>query len=443
MDQILFTCMGTSDPVRGEHDGPMLHILRHYRPSAVYLFLTAEIGEYADLDGRLEKTRDWMREHWDGYDPAFHCIRSGLRQAHDLDVLDEPLHEAVDKLLRENPDAEILFNLSSGTPQMQMILSQMAMDIRFRGRGIQIGNFEKSSGKAQRANDKQYDVTLELECNEDELPGAENRCSEPKMFAIHREYMRRQIGALLDARNFEAVEGLKEFLPEELRDLALHLAARNRLQQEEARRYERGLARLPFPLYPFRSGSRGKYSEVCEYYLLMKNLVKAGNCTEFLLHLEPLVLTLQTEILDALLQQEGSKLSDFVRSGDNGYPVFWPFLLKSKHPDLYAHYLRNVKGEKECDINTYLCNVLLSFYPTLPGKAQALFANYEALKELRNHLAHTLCTVTACEIKDACGVEPEQILPEIEQTLMALYPACDPAIFKVYDKSIQYLKDKL
>ena len=186
MKQILFSCAGTSDPVRGEHDGPMLHILRHYRPTAVYLFLTAEIEQYADADGRFEMTRAWICKHWDGYSPDFHYIRSGIRQAHDLDALDQPLHAAVDALIRENPDAEILFNLSSGTPQMQIILSQLAMDMRYRGRGVQVSNFEDSSGKAQRSNDKEYDVELELECDEDELPGAENRCSEPKMFAIHR-----------------------------------------------------------------------------------------------------------------------------------------------------------------------------------------------------------------------------------------------------------------
>ena len=47
MKQILFSCIGTSDPLRGEHDGPMLHILRQYRPESVWLFLTSEIQSLA------------------------------------------------------------------------------------------------------------------------------------------------------------------------------------------------------------------------------------------------------------------------------------------------------------------------------------------------------------------------------------------------------------
>ena len=63
MKQILFSCVGTSDPVRGEHDGPMLHILRHYRPESVYIFVTPEIRQLDSGDKRIKKTREWMREH--------------------------------------------------------------------------------------------------------------------------------------------------------------------------------------------------------------------------------------------------------------------------------------------------------------------------------------------------------------------------------------------
>lgn len=31
-ERVLFTCVGTSDPVREMRDGSMLHIMRHYRP---------------------------------------------------------------------------------------------------------------------------------------------------------------------------------------------------------------------------------------------------------------------------------------------------------------------------------------------------------------------------------------------------------------------------
>ena len=446
MKQILFSCIGTSDPVRGEHDGPMLHILRHYRPENVWLFLTPEIRQLAEEDGRLEKTRLWISGHWGDYRPAFHYVEGSVRNAHDLDALDKPLYDAMTRISRENPDAEILVNVTSGTPQMQMILSQLAMDMRFRARGIQVSNFEKSSGRSQRTNDRDYDIELELECNEDEQPEAENRCVEPEMYAIRREFTRRQITALLDARNFEAVAQLKASLPENLGKLAEHLAARNRLQAGEAKRLAGEVGELPFKLYAYKNGSRTAYTEVSEYYLLMKNLVKSGNCTEFLLHLEPLTLTLQLALLDRLLQPSGVGTWQFI-AFERGRQFFDPVELQNAQPALYAHYSRQMTARgwdvKKIEVSTYLCGDLMSFFPGVPEKAKRLFDHYDMLKDLRNQLAHELRAFTQADIKAACGVDAAKLLEEIEATIIACYPACDPVIFSVYDKCIEHIKRNL
>ena len=442
MRQVLFSCAGTTDPVRGEHDGPMLHILRHYRPESVYLFLTPEIAALAKKDSRFEKTIAWIGEHWDGYHPALHLIPCEVRDAHNIDALEQPMLEAMTQISRGNPETEILINLTSGTPQMQMILSQLAMDIRYRAKGVQVSNFEKKSGSAKRTNEKEYDVELELTFNEDELPEAENRCIEPRMLAVRREYLRRQITTLLDERDFDAVEALKDDLPEELRLLVMHLAARNRLQSGDAQRLAGQLQGLPFKLYVYKCGSRTKYSEVSEYYLMTKNLVKAGNCTEFLLHLEPLVLTLQLAVLDRLLSGSGCTTDDFVVP-ERGHQIFDPDLLQNKMPALYQHYSQCVREIRSCDISTYLCGELLAFFPNVPQKVGELFLHYEQLKDLRNRLAHSLCTVTAAEIRAACGVEPERLLDAIEKTIIDAFPVCDPAVFSVYEKSIAYIKAKL
>lgn len=54
MQKIFFSCFGTTDPVRGMRDGGMLHILRFYRPEAVYLFLSREIAE---LDRQISELK--------------------------------------------------------------------------------------------------------------------------------------------------------------------------------------------------------------------------------------------------------------------------------------------------------------------------------------------------------------------------------------------------
>ena len=41
--RILFTFAGNTDPTRGGHDGPIIHICRHYSPDKIYLILTKEM----------------------------------------------------------------------------------------------------------------------------------------------------------------------------------------------------------------------------------------------------------------------------------------------------------------------------------------------------------------------------------------------------------------
>lgn len=82
-----------------------------------------------------------------------------------------------EQVVRENPQAQILINLSSGTPQMKMILAQLALNNRYNDRdivGVQVRNPDKRSGDSDRTNKKNYSVEEELELNEDEEPdGAE------------------------------------------------------------------------------------------------------------------------------------------------------------------------------------------------------------------------------------------------------------------------------
>ena len=74
MKRILISCPGTSDPVRGEHDGPMLHILRRYRPELALQILSPEMRGYEQRDGRFEKTRAWIAAHWEGDCPEFRYL---------------------------------------------------------------------------------------------------------------------------------------------------------------------------------------------------------------------------------------------------------------------------------------------------------------------------------------------------------------------------------
>ena len=127
MQSVLYSCIGTTDPVRGMRDGGLMHILRFYRPEAVYLFLSQEMIRRDREDDRIAKTFAFLREKWDGYNPRLVRFETGIQDPSDMDALTAPMDALMQRVLEENPGTEILLNLSSGTPQMQILLAQMAL----------------------------------------------------------------------------------------------------------------------------------------------------------------------------------------------------------------------------------------------------------------------------------------------------------------------------
>lgn len=102
-ERVLFTCVGTSDPVREMRDGSMLHIMRHYRPEKVYIFLSKEMEDFEKADRRLEKTFCFVNEKWaDGTAEAVYEY-SGLFNVADMDAVADPLFAFFEKMIRENP----------------------------------------------------------------------------------------------------------------------------------------------------------------------------------------------------------------------------------------------------------------------------------------------------------------------------------------------------
>ena len=182
-EQILFSCVGTTDPARGQHDGGLMHIARHYRPTAICMFVSKEMEKNIPY---YEKMREIMRDKW-GYEPEISMIRSGIQDPSDLDGLYEPMGKAFEEFAAAYPGAEILINLSSGTPQMEIILSQFALSARYPVKGIQVKSPERKAATTDRVNSPRYNLEQELEHNLDEEPGAENRCVIPQLFAIRRE----------------------------------------------------------------------------------------------------------------------------------------------------------------------------------------------------------------------------------------------------------------
>ncbi len=455
-DAVLFTAVGTTDPVRGYHDGSMLHVMRHYRPKKVYVFLTEEMEHYEATDQRFSKAFQYAKEHWENYDVehVFEC--SHIVEAQDLDVVAKPLYDCFDRIMQENPESDILINISSGTPQMKTILSMIAMNGSIRAiKGIQVANPDGAAGTTDRANKKDYDVTLELEFNEDENPSSPNRCTEPKLSSIERDRTRAQVRKLIEQRDYRALESFGAQLPSSIQPLVKHLALRNDLQTDEAEKLSKNIMQtLGLNLYPHKGNYKDlrgqQYKELSEYYLLLRNLEKTHRYSEFVLRINPFLTVMLQYILQDCLPGNAKRVIQTY--GDKTK------LLGSVLHDVMPEVAEKI--ERECrftlddrDFNMRAGVPLLSAVGTgkVPDFVLDVFIACERLNNAeRNSLAHQLHAVTEEKIKDACmdskgkHYTPHDLSHAFGKMLSAAYPEyCDEKLFTIYDTCNAYMLEHL
>lgn len=460
MADILFSCVGTTDPVRGYHDGGVMHIMRHYRPEKVYLFLSKEMGSLEDRDGRFQKMFDFIGEKWD-YHPDYRVERSNIDNVADLDEVNEPLRQFFREVSNENPQHRVLINLSSGTPQMKIVLALLALTTQ-HGKpvvGVQVSNPEKRAGTTERTNATNYSIDEELECNEEEERNEDGsfrepkRSSEPKMLALQREQRREQLRKLVERRDYQALEAMHNDLPADPAQLARHLAARIDLKLEEASKHAKGLE-LGFALYPALRATDQKYKELSEYYLLLRNLQLTQRYSEFVVRLNPFLTNL---ILRLVEQHLPCPLGRILEYRTDGRICLDPGAMVREIPDIKSELENRLYKPLEPGFSLYVGIALLR---VLNDRCNPHFLTEEQLNLLegckalnsgkRNPVAHQLHSVTEQEIRDACvdthlkKYSSGEIVDMLGHMLKEAYPdVCDPRLFRIYDDCGKYILERL
>ncbi len=449
MATVLYSCFGTTDPIRGMRDGGLMHILRHYRPDVVYLFLSAEITRFDRKDDRIRKMFDYLRENWDGYAPQLVRIDSGIENPSDMDLLMDPMNDLMQQIVREHPDAKVLMNLSSGTPQMQMLLALLAMDTRFRTEGIQVRNPEKASGTADRNNTKNYSVEDTLETNLDELPEEENRCCVPKMLAVRREAARNQLIGLVSRRNYGAIAQMGGVLPKPIPQLARHLDYRSRFLLKEAEDAAEGLPGKKQLGVSLQSG-RGEYPysvyEMIEYFGMLSHLVHLKRYTDYMLRLNPFLIRLQIRLLEECLQAHSIGIGQILGTGREREVL--ADSIAQNHPGLLTFVERELNGSlKQAPASIRVLNLMLEYYGLNTADMDLLKNCERGNQKLRNLAAHDLFTVTNDHIVTYCGMTAEDMIRQLEKLMLSTLTAYDEKEIKnrinIYERCDRIIRDCL
>lgn len=416
MASVLYSSFGTTDPVRGLRDGGFLHILRFYRPEAVYLFLTKEIVERDRQDHRIDKTFSFIRENWGGYDPQLIRMDTEIGNPSDMDFLTDPMNELLQRVLTEHPKTEILINLSSGTPQMKLIMAQMAQDTRLPTRGIQVMSPENAAGKEARTHISNYSVDDNLNNNLDELPGEESRCREPRLTAVHREAVRNQLLALVSQRNYSAIAQMGADLPAPIPQLARHLDYRSRFLLSDAKKAAVGLT--DYKLMPNRGVYTKPVYEMIEYFAMLKHLVYLKRYTDFMLRLNPFVVRLQMLLLDSALKPYGLTAEDLTVK-ENRQRKFSPEKIRRTLPELLAYMEEKLNGPvDERSMSILAMNLMLDYLGVEKSTRKLLESCEKGNYYLRNPAAHELFAITDKDIQNICRSDSKTLIGNLEKVLM-------------------------
>lgn len=174
MSYILFSPVGTTDPITQNHDGALLHISRQYRPEAVYLFYTAEMMSYREKDHRYAQSLKALGESLHHSFEIHEILRPELVEVQRFDDFYRDFRSILQKIHEEHPEAQILLNVSSGTPAIKSALQTIAALSQGIYLPIQVSSpNKKSNPKVESLKD--YCIEDEWILNLDNEDNAQNR----------------------------------------------------------------------------------------------------------------------------------------------------------------------------------------------------------------------------------------------------------------------------
>ena len=179
MSRILFSPIGSSDPIKHYSDGSMLHICRYYKPDKVYLYLTYEMFEHHKKDNRYLYCIEKLGKLYNHNFQVEIIKREDLKNVQDYEIFYEEFRKCIDKIEETMlSEDELLINISSGTPAMKNALLILSTFSEYSFKPIQVSTpLEKGNEDIDT-----YDVELQWDCNVDNevFDNNHSRCEEVK-----------------------------------------------------------------------------------------------------------------------------------------------------------------------------------------------------------------------------------------------------------------------
>ncbi len=440
-DLILFSPIGSTDPIRKMHDGPCIHIIRNYHPNRVFLFLTKEMGE-------REKANQFYTKPIKKIAPYIEIeyIYTDIVAAHLYDSFMQSIPNAVYDVHEKYPDSEILMNISSGTPQMTTTMAIISMQESWL-RPVQVMTPVHASNQNNEGND-QSDIETMMDTNMDDEEEAENRCDEPKLRALHYYDDRNRINSLTEQFEYRAASTIarqNSDIPSDVKKLLEHAYWRGQLQGKKAKK---ALAKYEgISLFPFT----GRKSDLVEYFLTIQIEQRKHNLSRVLTQVIPFMYELLLEyvktntkiILESVAERRGGQHYICKRNKfKKAYPrmldfldTFYPGTGLKNDVDLSAKIIMQLceyadKGDLVCDKAKH-AEMLESLY------------RVEKVIRLRNEIAHNMLDIDEEEFYIRTQMTSRFLVEELFKMLRLTYGEDIRNLRKIYIQINQWIEKLL
>ena len=393
---ILFSPIGTADPVTELGFGPMLHIIKQKKPEKVVLFMSPKMSECENKDKRYTLSIKLLYEKIDASLPEIELIESEYEDVHHFDHYIKEFEPVLEKLTSE--DENVVVNVSSGTPGMQQALVALGSFAKLNIKMFQVKTPRNSANKQGDRFDLDkfsIDAVWEYACEMEDLAG--DRIIEIKTPNFKDQLLRKNIEALVNSYEYESAAMLAEQMSSasiELKETIKAAAARLNSDFQNSTKVFGGT-----DLKVKRN------DQVVEYLYVMEVRLKQKHYAEYMRMLTPVFTSLMRLILTASNLPEHrykASVDGVLNEKFDSKKIDNDMRLKQT---LYKHHY-----ERGDFIQNAAYFSLVQEYCNDSNVVEAVSKIRDCEYKCRNKLAHTFKTSSYDAIKKLCGITPEEIM---------------------------------
>ena len=369
--KILISAVGDTDPIRNFHDGPLLHIVRVYRPEKIVLVHSERsLTKHDKLVKALKSIKDYSPE----------IIQDGgVLQDAKVAIFDE-MYDTVSSIVKKYiSDDEIILNISSATPQIISAMFAVNRISDFNVTAVQVLTPQHKSNEGLR-HDNQEDIDTLIETNLDNQSDYTIRTLEDTGMKFSLDLTKRNLKALIDNYDYQgALELLRALkLPKKQESFSNIKELRKKLTEISDTIKIQG---MPDKIVKAKLLSNQAKSALNSYLNIDRNH-KQGNIAEVLIRVKSLVEFiledyLNNHFLDVITYKEDGK----------------PFLNALKYPEILKKFQENAKKRDQEYHSGYLSLHgyigILKFFEPNHDLLKHIY-DIQEINQVRNQVAHSL-----------------------------------------------------